>query len=637
MNGLYWKTGTYSVGDVFPMIPTDTNPNWSGFKFSLEAGDYIAIANIGGTNGRCYNVVDKADNKFLVIAPSSKTTTVENPYEYTADRPVWVIGSCATENIATINIHLVKRTSTREIREDIDKALGASAEAKETAEEALSNTAPISKMYNPPLRMDKPITINVGGTDYTTRSEFRVLDIGNSFSDDCTAYLSDLIDYMKTNHGIDDSKVLLARAKRGSGTYKNWYDIFHDQDTATYEITKVFGGLSDTFPGTAAVGNGEKFRRCLQEHEFDLIIIHQVSTYSGDCSGWEGNGVDGYLKELIRLVRFYQPQATIGFLMTHASPRQQQTGETTTREQWGRIVNATKWIAQNYGIDVVIPAGTAVENLRISKWGHVNQDPSAALVPHQLTRDGHHMGYGLCRYTGTCTYYETIFAPYFEKSVYNSGWVYQTITPPSGYEQDCIQITEYNAQAAQMCAMMAINDKYTLNNPDGLYIGPEEDVPTPPEPGPEPEPGTYTEIPLDHTNCDKGYYLCKLNGSSSWPSASSVTGSVIDCTYVGVKPNSTTQSFIALPEVPVGSKLTVASGYTIRVNYTNEDHTKFYRPGTAVDTTEETLIELIGLATNPELTKAIVHINKTGDASGALVTDAYVDTQGANWTLEKLN
>ena len=646
----FWNLNTYNVGDVYPMVPATSNPAWSCFKFDMNAGDYIALANIGGANGRCYAVIDKADNKILVLAPANTTTTIANPYEYTADRPVWFIGSCATAKFASFQAHIVTHLSIGEIKDTADDANETANTALTTAQTALSNSAPASKIHNPKCRMDK--------------STFRVLDIGNSFTQDCTNYMPSLVTYLTANKGLDVSNMSFTGAYRGGASYKNWFDIFHDKDTSSYTISKIFGGLNETYNGTAGAGNGEKFRRCLQEHKFDLIIIHQVSTYSGTYEQWEGHGADGYLKEFVRLLRYYQPQAHIGFLMVHASPRQMASGETTTREQWQRIANGAKWIAQNYGMDFVIPAGTAVENLRISKWGHIDQDLTKGFVAHQLTRDNHHMADGLCRYTGTCAYWETVFAPYFGITSYNCGWTYQSVNPPSGYEQDTIQVTAYNAQAAQMATMLAVNDMYTLNSPDDLYIGPEDEVP--PAPSPEPEPEDLrpdpTPLPDENYNILTSYTATAgtaREGATKQPlhrigetgtmvpgycgfGSTSNTGEIYTCTNnKGLNTGHSTNAYFTYDKLlPIGTVVQIPAGIKSRVQYYNNTTNEYIRYESEIGGPDGVTLVL---GSELDLTRfndlqpdgAYVHFYATADAGqgGAVVNVAFIESRLAQYQI----
>lgn len=534
------------------------------------------------------------------------------------------------EEITEIGAHIDMEAVEETVSELVDEAIA-----------ELDVVSPANKIHNPKCRMDK--------------DTFRVLDIGNSFTQDCTNYMPSLVTYLTTNKGLDVSNMSFSSAYRGGASYKNWFDIFHDKDTSSYTISKVFGGLTETYNGTAAAGNGEKFRKCLQEHKFDLIIIHQVSTYSGTYEKWEGTGADGYLKEFVRLLRYYQPQAHIGFLMVHASPRQMASGETTTREQWQRIANGAKWIAQNYGMDFVIPAGTAVENLRISKWGHIDQDTTKGFVAHQLTRDNHHMADGLCRYTGTCAYWETVFAPYFGITSYNCGWTYQSVTPPSGYEQDTIQVTAYNAQAAQMATMLAVNDMYTLNNPDGLYIGPEDEVPPEPEPEPDLRPDP-TPLPDENYNILTSYTATAgtaREGATSQPlnriaetgtmvpgfcnfGFTGNTGVIQDCSNnKGLSTNHSTNSYFVYDKLlPLGTVVQIPAGIKARVQYYNNTTNKYIRYESEIGGTESTTLVL---GSELDLTRfndlqpdgAYVHFYATADGGqgGAVVDVAFIESR----------
>ena len=63
----------------------------------------------------------------------------------------------------------------------------------------------------------------------------KVLDIGNSFTNDAT----DLLPLIAEASGSDVSKICLYKAIRSSGSLKNWYDVYCDKDTGyTYRVEK---------------------------------------------------------------------------------------------------------------------------------------------------------------------------------------------------------------------------------------------------------------------------------------------------------------------------------------------------------------------------------------------------------------
>ena len=145
------------------------------------------------------------------------------------------------------------------------------------------------------------------------KSELRVLDIGNSYTLGATSLLPHIVKASKT----DLSTMCLYQCYRSGGSFKNWVDIYNDNDTKnTYSITKVVGGLSANLQtGKGEAGDGELFRKALTNETWDLIIIHQVSTYAPYYSKWNNNDATGYLDELISIIKERQPNAELGILL----------------------------------------------------------------------------------------------------------------------------------------------------------------------------------------------------------------------------------------------------------------------------------------------------------------------------------
>lgn len=91
-----------------------------------------------------------------------------------------------------------------------------------------------------------------------TKPNLKVLDIGNSYTDDATALLSLIV----RASGSDVSDMCLYKATRGGGSFKNWYDRYYDNDieTSNYSIVKVLGGIkANISTGTERGGNRDAF------------------------------------------------------------------------------------------------------------------------------------------------------------------------------------------------------------------------------------------------------------------------------------------------------------------------------------------------------------------------------------------
>ena len=209
----------------------------------------------------------------------------------------------------------------KQMNEDISR-LQASVEELEKRIAETSGT--VSKMYNPPVNFHK--------------ADLKVLDIGNSYTQDAQTYLPQII----AASGID-TDFSLYRAFRPSASFKTWVDCWNDSDNEYYSIDFCAGTSLGGISGSGSASDGALFRKALQSVKWDIILIHQVSTYSNDYSLWEGDGAGGYLQELIRIIRVTNPQATIGYLMTHSYRGSYwANSEGSSYLRWRNIAYATK-------------------------------------------------------------------------------------------------------------------------------------------------------------------------------------------------------------------------------------------------------------------------------------------------------
>ena len=423
--GEYYALKNYNTGDIVSFTK-EYATTWNSWRFDLNIGDTIKVTNVGGSNAKGFYAISKTTNEALLI---KITTSSDNSVEYTATEPCWVGGGTEDANKSIFKCTITRNTS------------------------ALCET--IAKL-NDPDKAGSNVTAVSGGCKFLNpkpcyyKDEFRILDIGNSFTQDPTYDIPGLVCAL----GVDVSKIAHCTAIRGGASYKNWYDVYYGKD-ASGGVSKLFGEASVDLlsSGTAQ----QKFVHALTNNTWDIILIHQVSTYSHDYTTWEGTSDSGYLKELIRLLRFHQPQAHIGFLMVHGS--YSNNSDTVTR--WKGIAKSAQYMQATYGMDVVIPVGTAIQNLRASTI--------ASSATKGLCGDGHHLADGIARYTAALAYYESLLAPYFKKSMYTSAFMPTRLNTTS----DTIPVTAANRQVCQMAAMLAVTDMYNINNPDGLFTGPE--------------------------------------------------------------------------------------------------------------------------------------------------------------------
>ena len=293
----------------------------------------------------------------------------------------------------------------------------------------------VSKMYNPPVNFHK--------------ADLKVLDIGNSYTQDAQTYLPEII----AASGID-TDFSLYRAFRPSASFKTWVDCWNDSDNEYYSIDFCAGTSLGGISGSGSASDGALFRKALQSVKWDIILIHQVSTYSNDYSLWEGNGAGGYLQELIRIIRVTNPQATIGYLMTHSYRGSYwANSEGSSYLRWRNIADATRQLKLEYDIDFIIPYGTAVQNLRASSLNDA----------YEFSEDGTHMGAGLGDYVAGCCYFESLLAPRYGVSIWGNTFRLTNLDESKGGRRN---ITDQTAIVAQKAAILATLDMWNVSDPD---------------------------------------------------------------------------------------------------------------------------------------------------------------------------
>ena len=320
----------------------------------------------------------------------------------------------------------------KQMNEDISRLQASVAELEKKIAET---SGAVSKMYNPPVNFHK--------------ADLKVLDIGNSYTQDAQTYLPQII----KASGIDDD-FSLYRAFRPSASFKTWVDCWNDSDNEYYSIDFCAGTSLGGISGSGSASDGALFRKALQSVKWDIILIHQVSTYSNDYSLWEGYGAGGYLQELIRIIRVTNPQATIGYLMTHSYRGSYwANSEGSSYLRWRNIADATRQLKLEYDIDFIIPYGTAVQNLRASSLNDT----------YEFSEDGTHMGAGLGDYVAGCCYFESLLAPRYGVSIWGNTFRLTNLDESKGGRRN---ITDQTAIVAQKAAILATLDMWNVSDPD---------------------------------------------------------------------------------------------------------------------------------------------------------------------------
>ena len=204
----------------------------------------------------------------------------------------------------------------------------------------------------------------------------KILAIGNSFSQDATAYL----------YGMADAAGLEAKVVNlyigGCPLSKHAFNALgRERD---YELE--YNGFLTRFKVS--------IMDALKNDEWDVITVQQASHYSYDYSTYQP-----HLTTLRDFIRTYAPKPEIVVHQTWAyedgSERLASKGFASFAEMFAGVEDAYARAAAFLGART-IPTGDAVR--RAVEQGFI-----------RMHRDGFHLSYGAGRYTAACVWLETLF------------------------------------------------------------------------------------------------------------------------------------------------------------------------------------------------------------------------------------
>lgn len=255
----------------------------------------------------------------------------------------------------------------------------------------------------------------------------KILALGNSFTEDGTAYLPSLVQ----NAGIKN--VTIAKMVIGGTSLLSHHThALKDDSVYSFSISKE---------GSFKSQGKKRFSDCLSFETWDYVILQQVSQHSGLYRTYQP-----YLNNLINIIHSYYPQAIIGWQMTWAySSKSTHSGfknyENNQIMMYEAILDAVNQMKNETGISVIIPTGIVLQELR----------GSFICNDLELTRDGYHLDYGAGRYAAACTWFETLIRPVFQIGVKGN-----TLRVNTGN----VPVTDEVASLCQEIAENVVNNYY---------------------------------------------------------------------------------------------------------------------------------------------------------------------------------
>ena len=225
------------------------------------------------------------------------------------------------------------------------------------------------------------------------KKSVKILAIGNSFSVDAMEYLWHIL----KDGGVEN--ITLGNLYIGGCSLeRHASNIAADADAYAY-----YKNTAGSWVAEANVS----VRRALTEEKWDIVTVQQASPYSGMPSSYS------YLDSILRYVETNAPDAEIYWHMTWAYQQDStHTGFANYKGDQTTMYNAilqavASEVKTKEAIRGVIPAGTAIQNLRSSYIGDT------------ITRDGYHLSLDYGRYTAALTW----FAYFTGKSPDEIEWI----------------------------------------------------------------------------------------------------------------------------------------------------------------------------------------------------------------------
>lgn len=212
----------------------------------------------------------------------------------------------------------------------------------------------------------------------------KILAIGNSFSMDCVEYLWDIC----KSGGVEN--IVIGHLYYGGCSLDGHWQ-FMQTGSGAYTYYENTNGEWIPNPGYQASA-------AITRENWDYIVVQQVSGSSGMPDTYENLGKVLHFIE----ARKTNPNVKILWNMTWAYQSDSTHGDfpNYNRNQMAMYNAIVKTVAEkiltNDGIAGVIPAGTAIQNLRTSYVGDT------------MTVDGYHLNHSHGRYTAALTWYAAI-------------------------------------------------------------------------------------------------------------------------------------------------------------------------------------------------------------------------------------
>ena len=241
----------------------------------------------------------------------------------------------------------------------------------------------------------------------------RVLAIGNSFTENATSYLRALTD----SSAIDPDRLGIYILTYAGARFSHWNEAISTGEQV--RATRITGIVPMLSQGTVSE---------LIAQPWDVIVIQQASDVSYKWKTF--STLDEYIPRIKSLCP--NPDLCLAYQM----PWSHTPDEMPYVMKWN--INCTRRMTETYGIDVILPIGTAIQLARSTRLND----------SRYLTSDNWHLNAGMGQYIASCCWFEGIIARCFGISI-----IHTTAMPQGNYTSD-------EAALGRECARRALIEPY---------------------------------------------------------------------------------------------------------------------------------------------------------------------------------
>lgn len=247
------------------------------------------------------------------------------------------------------------------------------------------------------------------------KEQLRILVLGNSFTLDAIAYLQDMVNAA----GIDNNRICLFEGYYDGASFSTWANAIGKNESIVLE--KKVGLINMNSRGNL---------KDILNQEWDVVVIQQSSRLSYKWSSYKD--LSPLLKDIVENCPNKKLCIATQLPWIH--------NESEVAVALKSNFECSKSMTNTFGLDLVIPTGTAIQLARNS----ILEDGQ------YLTRDGWHLNEGMGRYIAACTWFEKIICPVFGGTVLDNA-----AKPKGNYSEEAIRL-------GQECAVKAVASPYGL-------------------------------------------------------------------------------------------------------------------------------------------------------------------------------